>query len=136
MTIDQVVSFLFQRADATLTFWNFYIGVSTAILAFVTAAKSEWLNKYICVAITFGFALFAIGNFSALNQTCNQREALIELAPELDGYNDEIKPVIESTRPPGIKALLSFHATLDITMVALIWIIVLYRRKRVQKSKR
>jgi ABC-type nitrate/sulfonate/bicarbonate transport system permease component len=34
-----ILSFVFQRADATQTFWNFFATVATAILGFVAAAK-------------------------------------------------------------------------------------------------
>jgi hypothetical protein len=130
MEIHEVVSFLFQRADATLTFWNFYIAVSTAILAFLAAAKAEWLNKFICVALTIGFALFAVGNLWALSQVCDQREALIALISQQEGYDQSIATVVESTHPPDVIVLVPFHIFLDIAMITLIWTIVLFRRKR------
>lgn len=41
MDMKDVLSFLFQRADATQTFWNFYTTVFTALLALLMAAIPE-----------------------------------------------------------------------------------------------
>jgi hypothetical protein len=126
----EILSFLFQRADAMQAFWNFYIAVSTAVLAFLAAAKKGWLNKIICIALTFGFAIFAIANLWAIVQVCAQREALITFIYQLEGFDQRLVPVIESTRPPYIALLVPFHAFLDIAIITLIWKVALYRRKR------
>lgn len=60
MNIKKVLEFLFQRADATQTFWNLYIGAVTTTLGLLTAAKVEWFRREVCIALTFVFAVFAL----------------------------------------------------------------------------
>ena len=50
--LKDLLSFLFQRADAMQTFWNFYAGAVTAVLGVVTAGKSDWLNRWVSAALT------------------------------------------------------------------------------------
>jgi hypothetical protein len=113
-----ILSFVFQRADATQTFWNFFATVATAILGFVAAAKTEWLNRITRSVLTLGFAIFAFANFQALNVTRVQVEQLIALLK-----NTNLAGIGESARPSPFYRLLLFHLCLDVTVLALIWII-------------
>ncbi len=45
--LKDLLGFLFQRADATQIFWNFYVGAVTGVLALVTAGRAEWLNPWV-----------------------------------------------------------------------------------------
>lgn len=130
MDVQDAMSFLFQRADAMLTFWNFYIVVSTAILGFLSAAKAEWLSNLLCFLLTVAFVLFATGNLSALVQVQEQWDALFNLVPKLEGYKNSFGPLVNSAQPLGKSVLIMFHLFLDLTVVSLIWIIALMRRKR------
>lgn len=129
MEIQDALSFLFQRTDATQTFWNFYATVATALLAFLAAAKAPWINKFVCAVLTIGFLVFAAANFGALSQTITQRAALVSLIPKLESYDPALRDVIESAKPPTACGLTLFHGALDTVVVALIWIIP-YIRKR------
>lgn len=68
MDTQQALSFLFQRADATQTFWNFYATTATALLAFLAAAKAKWINRTVCMVLMVGFVVFAGANYWALDQ--------------------------------------------------------------------
>jgi len=129
MEINDALSFLFQRADATQTFWNFYITIATALLTFLAAGKTQWINKKVCAVLTVGFLVFAFANFGAVDQVRGQRAALISLIPKLDSYDPCFKAVIESTKPPTASDLKLFHGTLDGIVVALIWIIPYIRQR-------
>jgi hypothetical protein len=129
MEIQDALSFLFQRTNATQTFWNFYVTVATALLAFLAAAKTPWINKAICFVLTIGFLVFAAANFGALNQTITQRAALISLIPKLASYDPSLQGVIKSSMPPTACELKLFHGALDAAIVALIWIIPYIRRR-------
>jgi hypothetical protein len=128
------MSFLFQRADSISTFWNFYIVLSTAILGFLSAAKVEWLNNFLCFLLSLAFVLFAVGNLFAIIQVHGQWEALVKLVPTLEGYYNSLAPLVESAKPVERDTLIMFHLFLDITVVSFIWIIALIRRKHLETS--
>jgi len=118
-----ILSFVFQRADQTQVFWNLYATASTAILGFVAAAKSEWLNKSVCTVLSCGFAVFAYGNLQALNHTRQQREGLLLLLSSLKDYPPSIENVASAARPSSLVELLLFHITLDLFVISMIWLI-------------
>ena len=130
MEIKDVLSFVFQAVGTTQTFWNFYATIVTAILGFVAAAKIEWLNKMVRGILTAGFAIFALANYSALNQVRVQREALVALIPKLKGYSSSLDGIIASTSAPSFVPFMLFHGALDIAVITMIWVIPYIRLSR------
>jgi len=126
--LKQLLAFLFQRADATQTFWNFYAGAVTAALGLVTAGKSEWLNRWVCAGLTVAFVVFAVGNFIALDAMRAQRQELMEVAKEVKGYS-RIERVVTAVRPPTKEQLRLFHGALDLGTVGAIWGVPIARRR-------
>jgi len=129
----QLLAFLFQRADATQTFWNFYVGVATAALGIVTAGKAEWLNRWVCSGLTVAFAVFALGNFAALDAMRAQRQELIAVAKDMKGYS-RVEKVVDAVRPPTKEELRLFHGALDLGIVLAIWGVPIARRRHERVS--
>ena len=126
--LKDLLSFLFQRADAMQTFWNFYAGAVTAVLGVVTAGKSEWLNRWVSAALTAAFLLFAVGNFISLDAVRRQRAALIDVALSSSGAL-AVRDVVTAVRPPTAGQLRLFHGALDVATLIAIWGIPLARRR-------
>jgi len=135
MDIKDALGFLFQRADATQTFWNLYLGVVTTVLGLLTAAKIDWFKREVCIALTFAFALFAYSNFASLNAVRQQRASLVQVAVHARGFQEDIyRPVLDSVRPPGGAVLSVFHFVFDLFVVAAIWLVPFLRRKRLHRA--
>ena len=126
--LKELLSFLFQRADATQTFWNFYIGAVSAVLGLVTAGKPNWLNVWVRSVITAAFLVFAAANFVALDSVCTLREELMMVASKMKGYT-QIAKVVEAVKPPAKYVLRGFHGALDVAVVIAIWGIPFARRR-------
>ena len=129
MDTQQALSFLFQRADATQTFWNFYATTATALLAFLAAAKAKWINRTVCMVLMVGFIVFAGANYWALDQVRAQRAALTSLIPKLPSYQPFLDDLIESANPPSAWGLRLFRGVLDCAVVSLIWAIPNIRQR-------
>jgi hypothetical protein len=137
MDIKDALGFLFQRADATQTFWNLYLGVVTTILGLLTAAKVDWFRREVCIALTFVFALFAYSNFASLDAVRQQRASLVQAAVRARGFQEDIyRPVLDSVGPPGGAALKVFHFVFDLFVVAAVWLVPFLRRKRLLAATR
>jgi len=135
MNIKEVLEFLFQRADATQTFWNLYIGAVTTTLGLLTAAKVEWLRREVCTALTFVFAVFALSNLSSLDAVRGQREGLVKLAASAAEFREDLyRPILDSVSPPDRIALIVFHSIFDLFVIAAIWLVPMFRRRRRQPT--
>ncbi len=130
MSIADVFGLLFQRADATQTFWNLYLGVVTVIVGVLTA-KPDWFRREVRIALTCAFVVFAVSNFLALDQVRQQRESLAQAAIYAQGFQAAIHgPLLESAAPPSRIKLRSFHFVLDLFVVVAIWYVPVYRSKQ------
>ena len=122
METNDIIAQLFERANATQVFWNFFIVVATAILAFLAAIKITSNPVILCVILTLVFILFAFSNYRGLNNTRIQRVAIVEYAlSSIDCENNKLKAVIESGRPKSENKLLAFHLLVDVIILILIW---------------
>jgi hypothetical protein len=133
--LKELLGFLFQRADATQTFWNFYAGAVTAVLGLVTAGKPAWLNVWVRSGITAAFLVFAVANFAALNSIRTQRDELMAVASEMKGYS-RIAKVVAAVKPATKWELRGFHGALDVAVVIAIWGIPFARRRYELTSRR
>jgi hypothetical protein len=102
-----LLALLFQRADATQTFWNFYAGAVAAVPAFVTAGRPEWLNR---------FLVFVAGNLSARDAVRQQRHQLTALASSMKGHS-QMEKVVKAVALPTKMELWLFHGSLDLAVL-------------------
>jgi len=131
MNIKDILEFLFQRADATQTFWNLYIGAVTTTLGLLTASKVEWLKREVCIALAFVFAVFALSNLSSLDAVRQQRDGLVKVAESAPEFREDLyRPILDAVSPPGKIALRVFHSIFDLFVITAIWFVPLRRRRR------
>ena len=130
LSLQETLNFVFARADAMLTYWNLYIVVVTAILGFLGSSKLAWRTHAVPTVLTIAFVLFAASNFWALDSARRQREGLIAHAETQLAGNEgaDLQLVLEAVAPPSESLLRSFHAALDLAVLAAIWLIPFVRR--------
>ncbi len=81
MSLQNELDLVFSQAAATQTFWNVYLVVATAILALLSAVKSEYLTVWSKTALTVVFLLFAFSNrFGGLKSYFALRVSLQKVA--------------------------------------------------------
>ncbi len=137
MDIKDALGFLFQRADATQTFWNLYLGVVTTILGLLTAAKIDWFRREVCIALTCVFAVFAYSNFAALDALRQQRAGLVDVAVHAQGFQECVyRSILRAVGPPGRITLRIYHLVLDLFVIAAVWFVPFLRRKRLHSATR
>ena len=124
MEIKEVLEFLFQRADANQTFWNFYSLAATTILGIVTATNIGWLRREARVGLIAVFIIFAVANFDSLDRVRRQRGGLVKMAEQAEGYRQETHgPILKAVGPSPKKHLVYFHGVLDIEPMGQIFIL-------------
>ena len=117
----KLLDFLFQRANATQGYWNFYIAVATVFLGIVTVGKSEWLAPIkVRTMISILFIAFAISNYIPLEKTREQRHEIIQAAALTDGYQ-QLENIFDASRPLLKPELLGFHIFSDLLILVAIW---------------
>lgn len=78
---DTILSLLFSQAEATQTFWNFYIVVALGILGFLVTTKVDVLSRVVVrVALLLLFGLFAFSNYTGLEKNRVRRAVLFDFA--------------------------------------------------------
>ena len=120
MEMKDVLELIFNRANATQTFWNFYLIVFGAILGLIGSLKPNNVTPRLKVILMIGFTLFFISNYISLSENWKQRHGLYELARQTEEYKKNNKngqnkydPILESTTPPCVEVLMIFHFAAD-----------------------
>ena len=137
MTLQQLVSQLFERGNAMQSFWGFYIIVSLGLIAFFGSSRRTSL---LAVLMSVGFVGFATVNLSGMTDIAGQRVFLwqqLELfptaktPPEGDtladlNFIDGLKIV---SRPPNPLEVMIFHIICDFAVLVAIWVLTLQSAK-------
>jgi hypothetical protein len=119
---------VFERGNAVQTFWNFYITVSLAFLAFFGNAQR---SRQVAMILSVAFLAFAAVNAKALSQRAAERQQLYELALQAN----EAQPgrpwtaVLKASKPPATAGLLSLHFAADFGVLLGIWVLTLRDRQ-------
>ena len=119
---------VFERGNAVQTFWNFYITVSLAFLAFFGNAQR---SRQVATILSVAFLAFAAVNAKALSQRAAERQQLYELALKANEAHPG-RPwtaVIEASEPPATAGLLALHAGADLGVLLGIWVLTLRARQ-------
>ena len=133
MTLQQLVSQLFERGNAMQSFWGFYITVSLGLIAFFGSSRRTSL---LAVLMSVGFVGFATVNLSGMTDIAGQRVFLWQqldsfptarTPPEGDtladpNFIDGLKIV---SRPPNPLGVMSFHIICDLAVLVAIWVLTL-----------
>ncbi len=138
-----------SQANATQTYWDFYIFFVVAVLGFIATVRLEVLSKWhIKASVVLLFAVFALSNLLGMLKNHDRREVLIgiahseisdakgqhgiegirEICRESDVEEQKVRMLCSSI-PPGIQSLLVFHLCFDIAVVFLVLFSSVLRRK-------
>ena len=120
MDLNVLLPILFERSNATETFWNFYIVVALGILGFFSSAKPMANLRTVQILFTAGFLGFAFTNLDALLWVFAQRKALANEIMTLIP-SGPLAPLKDNILPPGKTLVVVFHVACDITVLAMIW---------------
>ena len=82
MEFKDALTLYFERSNAMQVFWNFYITVNLAIIAFFGSRDASKDNRFVAAIITVAFTVFAIVNCNGLYDVTQQRIALKGLIAE------------------------------------------------------
>ncbi len=126
MNYQELIQLYFERSNAMQQYWNLYVLVVGAILAFSSLRKQHAAVTTFLVCILF--ALFAYENLGAMKDCTAQRFAVLDAIRHFDangGATTNPKPVrdlLEPTLTPATwRSVKTTHLTSDIlTIVALI----------------
>ncbi|MEO7166348.1 MAG: hypothetical protein ABI787_06070 [Spartobacteria bacterium] len=126
MNYQELIQLYFERSNAMQQYWNLYVLVVGAILAFSSLRKQHAAVTTLLVCILF--AIFAYENLGAMKDCTAQRFAVLDAIRHFDangGATTNPKPVrdlLEPTLTPATwRSVKATHLTSDIlTIVALI----------------
>lgn len=137
MEFRDLVGLYFERSNAMQTYWNFYITIILALVAFFGSAKPSPKTKFLAITLSLAFIAFAFVNHSALVEVTEQRRAAKALmeeaakrpaAPGAGVSNEAIFSAIkENLNPPTAGQLTLFHIVGDLFALAGIWVLA-YRK--------
>jgi hypothetical protein len=135
MELRDLIGLYFERSNAMQTYWNFYITVILALIAFFGSAKPSAKTKYLAGILTLAFIMFAVVNYDALNDVTRQRitaKALIEEAAKQPQASAQALPnesvfsaLKDKLNPPTEGQLLLVHGLGDLFAIAGIWFLAL-----------
>lgn len=128
----ELLKILIERTGYINTYWNFYIIVATTITGIIVSDKIH-ITFNIRIILTTAFILFALSNYSAINNLNKQRLEISKLIPSAKLSNKEISAVTEILKPRNFWTAKTldpinfgsyglFHLLLDIIILSLIWL--------------
>ncbi|HEV2706905.1 MAG TPA: hypothetical protein VGV59_13330 [Pyrinomonadaceae bacterium] len=139
MELRELIGLYFERSNATQTYWNFYITIILALVAFFGSAKPSPKIKYLAGILTLAFILFAVVNHNALNEVTRQRiaaKALIEEAAKRPATSAQalsneavFSALKDDLNPPTEGQLMFVHLLGDVFAIAGIWWLTLSKSK-------
>jgi hypothetical protein len=123
-----------NRFDAQQSIWNIFYTVSAATIAIIVSDKLKYKSKWIVpILVTFGFSLFAAGNYNTLFQIRSQRQAIVEIAKgDTAIYTDSIfnstsvakqksSEFVQMSAPPSLLLFRVYHWGLSFVVLSIIW---------------
>jgi hypothetical protein len=129
MELKDVLPILFERSNATQTFWNFYIVIALGIIGFFSTAKPVANLKAVQILFTLGYLMFAAVNLLAMLWVIAQRQALAGQALRLI-TGDQLALLKQSflfdkdlLSPPSWIFIGIFHLIGDALIIGVIWLL-------------
>ncbi|MDA5555145.1 hypothetical protein [Shimia sp. MMG029] len=118
----QLLELLIERGSYMNTYWNFFIGVSSALVGILASGKNFTKNATLKVVLVLVFIVFAASNFEAISSLVQQRHALLaQLSPN---FPADLKA---SLQPKSFAEYLTFHLVLDVLVVVCILFVPWHR---------
>ena len=123
MEIVDAIPLFFERGQTVFIAWNIYAAGALGVLGLVGATvKTSLPVGKVKWVLTFGFLVFALSNVYAIHELFNQQVALLKFATDL--AERSVDSVLIKALCPWVTVpvLYVFHLTLDIAVVAAIWV--------------
>lgn len=129
MDFKDLLSFYFERSNASNSLWGFYITVVLGLLAYFGTASLPQKKFMFATIIAIGFIGFAYTNEKAIMEVATARLATATLIREYHDPDsakqaqiDEFKKTINPSPIAGIRL---FHFGSDITVLIGLWYLTL-----------
>ena len=118
----QFLELLIERGSYMNTYWNFFIGVSSALVGILASGKHFTRSTTLKVVLCLVFVVFAVSNFGAIASLVEQRNAL------LGQLSADFPAVLKaSLKPKSFGKYLAFHLILDFLVVSCILFVPWHR---------
>jgi hypothetical protein len=146
MEFHDVLTLYFERSDAMQTYWNFYITVNLALLAFIATIQVARLNRRMATILTISLVAFWVVNADALAEVTKQRLTARSL---LDAFSTKLREepekrevfatltkvpdqdvaekILADINPPKVWIVLVMHLIGDLFVLSVIWFFTLKR---------
>lgn len=112
-----VLGFAIERAAAINGYWNLYIAVATGLVGIMASGQSFTGSVALKIFLTLAFGVFAGSNLDAILRLGRLRSALLDMLPA------DLGALRKSLAPATAAQYMAFHATLDLVVVATIWLV-------------
>jgi hypothetical protein len=135
MAFNDLITLYFERSNAYISLWGFYITVVLGLLAYFGTAKQSRQKIMLAVVVSFGFVGFAVVNGNALSIVAHElivTRQLIADYPETEPEKEKtvtirgLKTAIPKTSLPW---LTGFHIGSDVMVLIGIWMLTAYPGK-------
>lgn len=131
MEFKDLLGLYFERSNAMQMYWNFYITIVLALMAFFGTVKISSETKYVVGILILAFIAFALVNLGALREVDQQRidaKALIEQGafrknPDLN--ETTVRLLLKDMNPPSLAGVTTLHIISDLFTISAILILVL-----------
>lgn len=127
MEFKDALTIFFERSTAMQTYWNFYVTIVLAYIAFFGSIKPSPTTRHAATLLTAGFLVFAVVNLEALLDVTRQRwvlrELLVAQPPVLEALPDAniVASVTTMLTPPRVIGVIAVHVIGDILTLIAIW---------------
>jgi hypothetical protein len=127
------LNLFFERSNAMQTFWNFYISIAVALLAFFGAATRSRITTLL---MTVAFVGFAVVNYLGMRDVAQQRIDVCKVLAKEKWEDCEkgqpliiTQPLAITLHPPTIAGVRTLHWGSDVLVICAIWFLT-FRRER------
>jgi len=134
MNYNELIQLFFERSSAMQSYWNLYVLVVGALLAFSSLRKQPGAVSTALVCVLF--ALFAYKNLDAMYDTTQQRFATLQAIKQFDSSGTTaptakpVRDLLEPTlNPATYSSVRATHVTSDVLTIAALWAMELRRRR-------
>jgi hypothetical protein len=107
-----------DRSSAIMTLWNIFIAVATAVVGVM--AKGFAGSRTLKLVLSGAFVIFAASNLWAILRLGELRTALLAMLPaDLPNH----AAIVASLSPAQAWQYALFHGILDLSVLAIIWLV-------------
>lgn len=143
MELKDLLTLYFERSNAMQMYWNFYITIILALLAFFGTVKLSSKAKLIALAavLTVAFGAFASVNLEAVRWVHKQRydaKALIDKGAFYkndDLVQETARQLAKHLNTPSLSTVTALHLTGDVLAIAGIWVLMFIKKQNLKVER-